>query len=64
MYLSAVTLQLSNYMAGATVAEVITMDGAEATITVGDIITIGDSTKVRDRQDFFSCPVQCRLLHL
>jgi hypothetical protein len=45
-------------MAGAiTVAEVITMDGAEATITVGDIITIGDSTKVPDRQDLFSCLV-------
>ena len=63
MYLSEVTLQLSKYMAGAImVAEVITMDGAAA--TSGDIITIGDSTKVPNRQDLFSCPVQCHLLHL
>jgi hypothetical protein len=57
MYLSEVTLQLSKYMGGGaiTVAEVITMDGAAATI--GDIITIGDSTKVPDRQDLFSCLV-------
>jgi hypothetical protein len=52
MYLSAVTLQLSRYMAGAiTVAEVITMDGA--IIIVGET-SLGDhSERSRLRAAFF-----------
>jgi len=45
MYLSAVTLQLSKYMAGAiTVAVVITMDGVEAITMDGAIIIVGETS--------------------
>jgi hypothetical protein len=45
MYLSATTLQLSKYMAGAiTVAEVITMDGVEAITMDGAIIIVGETS--------------------
>jgi hypothetical protein len=43
-YRLALTAQSSKSTAGAiTVVEVIITDGAEATITVGDIITIGET---------------------
>ena len=45
MYLSAVTLQLSKYMAGAiTVAAGITMDGVEAITMDGAIIIVGETS--------------------
>jgi hypothetical protein len=44
MHLSALTAQSSKYTAGAiTVAEAIIMDGVEAIITDGAIITIGEN---------------------